>query len=822
MVEAAYNSVTATSAFRQFFVVYLCLFPVVAEQPGYYDVWNGDYVYQRYRHRKSLPVGGAGKPPRRQLGGNQVVSPPDQTTPSFITPMSDDCPTRNSCFSLSTAEERPERQAILKMPGDQFAKRNCFCDKLCYVYNDCCHDIEQSVNTRIDGVGLKIACEQFREIDQNYVFMYYVNSCPNSSETFHKANCLKFFTHRGIYRMPVSRQSDGLLFANIYCAMCNGETNVSYWSNVTVSCPKRILADMSTVNERNASDLYNEAVTSGTLLTNCTVSYRHNVFLPRYCKRRLASCKEASDFSGVLDDLRDKCHSQPAAFVYTSNSTIYRNKYCALCNGVSDSELLCKDPLNYPTFTNWLESGPSKALNNPTSFAILIDLNSGIGNKRTGTVGTIAKETVEQIVVHKKCEENEVFDPFARICRPLRCRAGYIYTEELQSCTQLINQVDKTLIQKSVDQLQCPYFTLRISDIEVLLNKSLYYRVGQKIFPPHQYRINGEKAFVCNTHLFTKNFTDVRNDTKYILMHKFDYESGIITYVCVIISLIAMAILIFIYSCKAALRNLPGKIMLSLISSLFTAQLLFIIGIRRVEIHFICVGFAASMHFFLLAAFLWMNVMAVDLFITFSSDSYQPSDNNKRFIKYCIYAWLMPFLIVTPAVLMDVYEIGGDFRPHYAHEHLVGGEPFKICWLTSSNALLVWFAVPLAFVMASNFTLFVITIRNIYVISQMTRQVVADKPSKGHFFLCIKLSIIVGLTWLFGFLAAIFDNAVFYYIFVILNTLQGLIIAAMFLCTRRVYRILKASVHRKPVNNNLIQTSEAVTRRTYVPINTRT
>lgn len=54
----------------------------------------------------------------------------------------------------------------------------------------------------------------------------------------------------------------------------------------------------------------------------------------------------------------------------------------------------------------------------------------------------------------------------------------------------------------------------------------------------------------------------------------------------------------------------------------------------------------------------------------------------------------------------------------------------------------------------------------------------------------IKLSAIMGLTWGFGFLAALVNHTALWYPFIIFNTLQGVAICLSFTCTRRTLRLL--------------------------------
>ena len=60
-------------------------------------------------------------------------------------------------------------------------------------------------------------------------------------------------------------------------------------------------------------------------------------------------------------------------------------------------------------------------------------------------------------------------------------------------------------------------------------------------------------------------------------------------------------------------------------------------------------------------------------------------------------------------------------------------------------------------------------------------------PSEDHHFgVYVKLFVIMGITWIFGFISAFTDEFVVHLMFVILNALQGLFLFISFVCNRSV------------------------------------
>lgn len=120
------------------------------------------------------------------------------------------------------------------------------------------------------------------------------------------------------------------------------------------------------------------------------------------------------------------------------------------------------------------------------------------------------------------------------------------------------------------------------------------------------------------------------------------------------------------------------------------------------------------------------------------------------------------------------------FRPGYGK---------GICWITQKKALILFFALPVAIVMIVNIIMFSLTIWHIRK-SDKFAQTATKKSDKIRLFLYMKLAIIMGLTWLMGFIAAFVDSEVLWYPYVIFNALQGAFIFFAFSCKRKVFLLV--------------------------------
>lgn len=170
----------------------------------------------------------------RAVGGKrirQLLNDEPGKTPSTTVPPDDEgelaseipCAHRNQCG----------RHARLP-----FHARNCFCDSSCRAYGDCCRDYDpkEALDPGTDtgpviphSVRGIVSCRRVEEIDTSYE-MYIVDSCPKGyKDRFVVDKCQNELTPGLFYRLPVTGRTTGVLYRNVYCAICAGDADVVYW-----------------------------------------------------------------------------------------------------------------------------------------------------------------------------------------------------------------------------------------------------------------------------------------------------------------------------------------------------------------------------------------------------------------------------------------------------------------------------------------------------------------------------------------------------------------------------------------------------------------
>ncbi|XP_071102255.1 uncharacterized protein [Haliotis cracherodii] len=288
--------------------------------------------------------------------------------------------------------------------------------------------------------------------------------------------------------------------------------------------------------------------------------------------------------------------------------------------------------------------------------------------------------------------------------------------------------------------------------------------------------IVGEEVLSCH------NITQSEPERHSPIFFKYDHIQGILTYVTSGVSLVSLLITLVVYSLLPQLRNLPGRLTMSLSASLLVAQTLLLL--IQLPTGVLCQALAIAMHFSWLCSFMWMTVMSITLARTFTNKGVNALNQNTTkahgFLSLC--AKGIPLCIVTTSALLDFMEVPNIYIGYGAH---------GICWIANPRASLLVFGVPLALMLLVNIIAFTMTLCNIEKSLKLSENITSSKKDKAKVIIYGKLFVIMGVSWCFSFGAAFADVSILWYIFIILNGLQGFYIFVSFICTDRVTRLLR-------------------------------
>lgn len=269
---------------------------------------------------------------------------------------------------------------------------------------------------------------------------------------------------------------------------------------------------------------------------------------------------------------------------------------------------------------------------------------------------------------------------------------------------------------------------------------------------------------VCNHLPKFANFAvliDVKGSINSLPLH-------ILTIVGCVTSIVSLLITIAFYLSISKLRNSqPKRILLNLCVSLLGLYSCFLIGIKWTEPSTACIIFGGLIHFFCLSSVAWMSVEATQLYLLFVKVI---NTHVTHFLmKASLVSWGIPFGFVALSVA-----IGKD---SYSHDY---------CFPEHSSPWFIFGVVGLIGVpQVYNIILYIIIIWNILI----TRKKISEsRTNRGGLLRRLQnafaISVLVGLTWIFGFFAIGSLRMTFNVLFCLFNSFQGFFIFLLF-CIRQ-------------------------------------
>uniref|UniRef100_A0A3P8V3Y9 Adhesion G protein-coupled receptor L3 n=1 Tax=Cynoglossus semilaevis TaxID=244447 RepID=A0A3P8V3Y9_CYNSE len=136
-----------------------------------------------------------------------------------------------------------------------------------------------------------------------------------------------------------------------------------------------------------------------------------------------------------------------------------------------------------------------------------------------------------------------------------------------------------------------------------------------------------------------------------------DMLLDVITWVGILLSLVCLLISLFTFCFFRGLQSDRNTIHKNLCISLFIAESLFLVGINRGDQPIACAVFAALLHFFFLAAFTWMFLEGVQLYIMLV-EVFESEHSRRRY--FYLVGYGVPALIVAVSAAVDYRSYGTD------------------------------------------------------------------------------------------------------------------------------------------------------------------
>ncbi|XP_049644322.1 adhesion G protein-coupled receptor E3 [Suncus etruscus] len=249
----------------------------------------------------------------------------------------------------------------------------------------------------------------------------------------------------------------------------------------------------------------------------------------------------------------------------------------------------------------------------------------------------------------------------------------------------------------------------------------------------------------------------------------------IITYVGLSLSLLCLLLAVLTFLLCRTIQNTSTTIHLHLCLCLFLAHLLFLTAIDRTDLQVLCAVTAGALHYLYLAAFTWMLLEGLHLFLT--TRNLSVANYSQRAVSAW---WLFPAGYGIPAIIVAS---SAAAAPHFY------GTPER-CWLKVTQGFIWVFLGPACAIGCVNFLIFIVVLCILRKkLSSLNSEVSTIRNIRMLTLKATAQLFILGCTWLLGLLQFGPAARVMAYVFTITTSLQGIF---LFL----VYCVLNQRVQR--------------------------
>ena len=710
---------------------------------------------------------------------------------------------------------------------DRYNPQGCSCDSSCFAYKDCCHDFETDcLEEARKNPGLitdqPALCQYIHVDDEDEdCIKYYllIGSCKkkDSACAISKDSVNSF--------VPVFDVKRKLHFVNFNCAVCNGAKDVIPWK-ATMECVKPYEHNRKNLSETITKEEFNE------LWKSCDVYLLPDegaMERPRRCIHTYTSSEPCdpqcagTEFQRLCQEPDEhKTYLQPQP-PHPYSFSKFSNFFCFLCVNPKPA-----DRLKLPTEC-YLPVAEVACAKQPTSFSfkLLFDVNLRHGL-------TVGEEPVLD------CGENQVWveaeDRCIVLYSPLEMN-NYNETKGVlnivfkiingTSTPEMITKIKKSTCNFSVhvqqiepmlldDVTLAPLFTTNVTaitkenymkatktwfadmDITVLYFTNLTTQVNcdvdYLVYNRSEYIFltnNRIKLLATDRTLKPGKFKIASNYTVRVCPEpgglKFDAMS-IVTIVCLSLSIIALTLRLVLHC--VLFDGGPARLQVSLAVSLLLAMVTFLLSPLVLNYFSVCYTVAVVIHWAFLATFCWMTVIGWDILNMFkaTSDFQRIGQGNKKFVFYSLYSWGFPTIVCCIALAVDHSNVDLIWRPAFAK---------YLCWFSGKVGLLIFFVSPVALQILINIIIFIACCFYLQR-SKMPagRTSIEQHEERQRFWLYLKLLILMGITWVVGFLVIPLDSDVLWYIFIILNASQGILLLIVYVVGKRTRQRLTETLSK--------------------------
>lgn len=352
--------------------------------------------------------------------------------------------------------------------------------------------------------------------------------------------------------------------------------------------------------------------------------------------------------------------------------------------------------------------------------------------------------------------------------------------------------IDGKLTFEQVSLNDCTWFLFQTGEFNVT-NSTLTIRSTSNIYSREQYRLIEHTALVC-----------VRNEEMTGLDLDISPALGIVTIVFMSLSIILLLVRIVLQFKIRYYQSFAAKLQFNLCLSLCLAFITLLLGgvVALYNVSPLCITFGVLMYWFFMAAFFWMTAIAVDTWLVFrpSSQFVKVEDKGKSLSRYAVPCWLFSAIIASIVIGLDYSNIDMKFQAKFGA---------NLCWFNQRYALLIYLGIPVAVTMLLTLVLFILIVVHLRRTIQSSIRPSGDKESH-QVSIYLRLFALMGVSWIIGFVAAFADHDSIWFVFIILNASQGILIFISFVIRRPVLKEIRSKIKESSSTTSQSTTSSSL------------
>ena len=178
------------------------------------------------------------------------------------------------------------------------------------------------------------------------------------------------------------------------------------------------------------------------------------------------------------------------------------------------------------------------------------------------------------------------------------------------------------------------------------------------------------------------------------------------------------------------------------------------------------------------STFIWMVIISFNVLRDFKNSTKMINKSDKSIVLTTSLGWGSSLVILIVVFVLDFMPIPSKFRPSLGNTH---NQQTLSCWFDQRLALSIYCGIPSTTMILINSVLFFLSLRAVRNSINSSLSFYSHKLG-----IYIRLSIFMGITWIFALVVCFQENIIIQVIFVISNSLQGFFILLSSTCHKRL------------------------------------